>query len=158
MERSPDAVLALISGLDVVNNFAFAPHRRAEANGLGTWDATPIVTLCNCYVTCCTAALGCAIAPMLANRQHDWLLSPEGQLAGWMHVDSETARQRAQSGYPTVASLANPGGHGHIALVVPADPVGPPGLYVSSAGGQNYVRCLLARSFGDSTPDYFTHN
>jgi hypothetical protein len=155
MTRAPDVVLALISGLDVANNFAFLPHRRVLSDG----DPTPTLTLCNCYVTCCTAALGCAVPPMKANEQRTWLLSPEAQLAGWMHVDSETARQRAQGGYPTVAAWANPdGGHGHIALVVPTDPTGPVGLYVSAAGAQNYVRCLLSRSFGDLRPDFFTHN
>lgn len=153
-DRSPDAVLALISGIDVVNNFAFLPHRRVLSDG----DPTPLLTLCNAYVTCCTAALGCPIAPMKANEQAAWLLSPEGQLAGWMHVDSATAKQRAQGGYPTVAAWVNPtGGHGHIALVVPADPIGPDGIYVSAAGAQNFVRCLVGRSFGDLKPDYFTH-
>jgi hypothetical protein len=155
MSRSPDTVLGLISGIDVANNFAFLPHRRALSDG----DATPPLTLCNCYVTCCTAALGCAVPPMKANEQHAWLKSPEGQRMGWMPVDSETARQRAQLGYPTVAAWLNPsGGHGHIALVVPADPIGPVGVYVSAAGASNFVRALLYRSFGShNAPDFFTH-
>lgn len=154
MNRSADAVLALITGLDVVNNFAFLPHRRVLADG----SLTPTLTLCNTYLTCCTAGLGCAIPPMLANKQHVWLLSNEGKLAGWMHVDSETARQRAQLGYPTVAVAANLFGHGHVALVVPPDPVGPVGIYVSAAGAQNFVRVLWHRSFGAMKPDYFTHD
>jgi len=143
MTRSPDAVLGLISGIDVVNNFAFLMR-----------DG---VTVCNCYATVCTAALGCAIPPMLANGQHAWLLSNEGQLAGWMHVDSETARQRAALGYPTVASWANPEGHGHIALCVPP-PSGDARLFVSAAGHQNFVRASIDRSFGlNKSIDFFTH-
>lgn len=156
-DRTPNAVLALITGLDVVNNFAFLPHRRATANAAGGYDATPVLTLCNAYLTCCTAGLGCAVPPMKANDQHAWLGSPEGKLAGWMPVDNETARQRAQLGFPTVAAFANPLGHGHVALVVPADPTGPVGVYVSAAGATNFVRCLWHRSFGTFTPDYFTH-
>jgi hypothetical protein len=143
MIRTPDAILGLISGIDVVHNFAF-----------GLRDG---VTLCNCYVTVCTAALGCPVAPVLANKQHDWLLSPEGQLAGWMHVDSETARQRAALGYPTLATWANPDGHGHVALVVPP-PAGDARLFVSAAGAENFVRAPIERSFGlGKNIDFFTH-
>jgi hypothetical protein len=152
--RSSDTLLALITGMDVVNNFAFLPHRRVLSDG----DPTPLLTMCNTYVTCCTAALGCAIPPMKANEQHAWLLSPEGKRMGWMPVDNETARQRAQLGYPTVAAWTNPtGGHGHIALVVPQDPTGPVGVYVSAAGAANFVRALWHRSFGTNAPSYFTH-
>jgi hypothetical protein len=143
MTRTPDAALGLISGIDVVNNFAFL--------------ARDGVTVCNCYVTCCTAALGCAVPPMLANKQHEWLMSSEGQLAGWLHVDSETARQRATLGYPTVVSWLNPEGHGHIALCVPP-PTGDARLFVSAAGLQNFVRAPIERSFGiGKTLSFFTH-
>lgn len=155
--RSPDAVLALITGLDVVNNFAFLPHRRALANATGGYDPTPLLTLCNAYLTVCTAGLGCAVPPMKANSQHTWLKSTEGRRAGWMPIDNETARQRAQLGYPTVGAALNPSGHGHVALAVPADPTGPVGIYVSAAGAHNFVRCLWHRTFGSLTPDWFTH-
>lgn len=144
MTRSPDAVLGLVSGIDVVNNFAFL--------------ARDGVTVCNCYVTVCTAALGCAVPPMLANKQHEWLLSNEGMLAGHMHVDSETARQRAALGYPTIASWSNPQGHGHIAMCVPP-PFGDARLFVSAAGEHNFVRAPIERSFGlGKSIDFFTHD
>ncbi len=155
--RSPDAVLALIRGIDVPNNFAFLPHRRALVNELGTWDATPVLTFCNVYVNVCTSALGCPIAPTKANSQLAWLLSSPGKLAGWMYVDSETARQRATTGYPTLAAIANPTGHGHIALVVPP-PSGDGRMFVSSAGTENFVRAPLERSFGSHKDvHFFTH-
>lgn len=154
--RSPDTVLALITGIDVVNNFAFLPHRRVLDDSRDT--ITPRLTLCNAYVTACTAGLGCAIPPMLANKQHAWLKSNEGMLAGWMPVDPETARQRAQLGYPTVAAVMNLSGHGHIALVVPQAATEPPGLYVSSAGATNFIRTPMARSFGALKPSFFTHD
>lgn len=157
MTRSPDAVLALIMGVDCVNNFAFLPHRRALANDSGGFDPTPTLTMCNCLLTVYTAALGCAVPPMLANKQHAWLKSNEGVLAGWMPVDSETARQRAQLGYPTVAAAANPNGHGHVGLVVPQSVTDKPGLYVSAAGVHNYVRAPIGMSFGTLKPDFWTH-
>ena len=159
MMRSPDALMALVRGIDVVNNFAFLPHRRAFANAKGGWDATPVLTACNLYVNVCTAALGRPIPPKKANEQVAWLKSERGMLAGWMPVDGETARQRAESGYPTVAATTNPAGHGHIALVVPADASGAPGIYVSSAGATNHVRCVLHRSFGVAAmPEYWTNS
>lgn len=188
-DRYPDAVLALITGINVMGNAAFLPGILAVPAGgepsncsfEGQWVKLIHYTRCNSYVTCCTAALGCAVPPMLANEQHAWLKSNEGQLAGWMHVDSETARKRAELGCPTVAVIslfrcpkchavyqsdapcpedaAKPvETHGHIVLVVPADPTGPAGTYVSAAGAQNFVRALLQRSFGNYVPDYFTHS
>jgi|SRR6185436_5124689 len=141
--RLPNIVLNLIAGIDVVDNFAFI--------------ARDGVTVCNCYVTVCTAALGCPIPPMLANKQHAWMLSNEGMLAGWMHVDSETARQRAALGYPTVASWLNPEGHGHIAMCVPP-PSGDARMHVSAAGHQNFVRAPIEKSFGlGKNIAFFTH-
>ena len=155
--RSPEALMALVRGLDVANNFAFLPHRRALANAKGGWDATPVLTTCNLYVNVCTAALGRPIPPKKANEQVAWLKSERGLLAGYMPVDGETARQRAEGGYPTVAATTNPAGHGHIALVVPRDPAGPPGIYVSSAGATNHLRCLLFKSFGiNASPEFWT--
>lgn len=156
MIRSPDFILALIMGVDVVNNFAFQPHRRAVANNKGGFDATPVLTFCNCLVSVYTAALGCPIPPMLAKKQHAWLASNEGKMAGWMQVDAVTAALRAETGYPTVA-VATGAQHDHIALVVPADRVGPPGVYVSAAGAQNFVRAKLERSFGFLKPEFYSH-
>ncbi len=144
MPRSPDALLALASDMAVTHNFAFSPR-----DGL---------TFCNCYVAVLTAALRCPILPCLANLQHAWLKSDEGRMAGWMPVDSETARARAGLGYPTVASWRNPRDDkpGHIALLVPAPP-GATGHYVTAAGSENFIRAALGRSFGVNRPDFFTH-
>lgn len=142
--RSPDALLALVGDMAVTANYAFAPR-----DGL---------TFCNCYVAVLTAALRCPIPPLLANLQNAWLKSDEGRMAGWMPVDSETARARATLGYPTVASWANPRHDkpGHIALVVPA-PQGATNIHVSAAGAENFVRAALGRSFGVNKPEFFTH-
>lgn len=144
MQRSPDALLALVSDMAVTANYAFMPR-----DGF---------TFCNCYVAVLTAALRAPIPPRLANLQHAWLSSDEGRMAGWMPVDSETARARAALGYPTVASWRNPKDSmpGHIALLVPA-PQGATGVYVTAAGAENFVRAPIGRSFGLNRPDYFTH-
>jgi hypothetical protein len=151
-ERVPSKVLELISGLDVVNNFCFLPHRRFIDD-----KPTPLLTLCNCYLTVCTAALGCPVPPMLANKQAAWLASNEGKLAGWMGCDAVTAHAKANLGYPVVAVAVSPTGHGHVALVVPSDPSDAEHLYVSAAGARNFVRTRIERSFGDLRPSFFTH-
>lgn len=152
-ERTPEAVMSLVRGLDVQNNFAFLPHRRVMEDG----SLSPMLSLCNCYVTCCTAALGCAIPAKKANNQVEWLISTSGQLAGWMHVDSETARQRATLGFPTVAAWVNQTGHGHIALLVPP-PQGETRLFVSAAGTQNFTAAPIEKSFGVGKDVHFwTH-
>ncbi len=142
--RAPELLLALVSDMAVTHNYAFMPR-----------DGK---TFCNCYISVLGAALGAPIAPALANQQHDWLMSEEGRMAGWSKVDADTARQRAQLGYPTVASWKNPKPDqpGHIALVVPA-PTGVASLHVSAAGHENFIRAPIGRSFGGLTPDYFTH-
>lgn len=144
MKRSADLLLSLIQDMAVTANYAFAPR-----------DGK---TFCNAYVAVLTAALRTPIPPRLANLQHAWLSSDEGRMAGWMPVDSETARARAALGYPTVASWRNPKDSlpGHIALLVPA-PQGATGVYVTAAGAENFVRAPLGRSFGLNRPDYFTH-
>ena len=152
-ERTPDAVLDLVEGVDCVNNFAFLPHRRVLSEG----NVTPQLTLCNCLLTIYTAALGCAVPPMLANKQATWLASNEGKLAGWMPCDAITAHARANLGYPVVAAASNQAGHGHVALVVPSDVTDAGHLYVSSAGTRNFIRCRIERSFGDLRPTFFTH-
>ena len=155
--RTPEALMAVVRALEVETNFAWRPHRRATANATGGWDASPVYSFCNLYVNACTVALGRPIPPRLANSQVAWLKSERGTLAGWLPIDGETARQRAESGFPTVAATVSPAGHGHIALVVPRDPAGPTGIYVSSAGASNYLRCLLFKSFGvAAAPDYWT--
>ena len=142
--RAPDVLLALVGDMAVTANFAFMPR-----DGM---------TFCNCYVSVLAAALRSPIPPRLANLQNAWLKSDEGRMAGWMPVDSETARQRAALGYPTVASWRNPKDSlpGHIALLVPP-PQGAIGIYVTAAGAENFVRAPVGRSFGVNQPDYFTH-
>lgn len=144
MPRSPEFLLALVSDMAVTHNFAFTPR-----DGL---------TFCNCYVAVVTASLRCPIPPRLANLQNAWLKSDEGRMAGWMPVDAETARARAQLGYPTVASWANPkhDAPGHIALLVPA-PQGVASIHISQAGTENFIRAPIGRGFGSLAPDYFTH-
>jgi hypothetical protein len=41
--------------------------------------------------------------------------------SNWKTVTAQQAQEMANAGQPVVAGLANPGGHGHVAIVVPGD-------------------------------------
>lgn len=163
MTRSPAALIAAIDGLELEYNFAFQPHTRLIAG-----NAVGPLTLCSDAINALTNALGCPIpislplrgGETLANAQHDWLLGPAGQAARWLLVDLHTARQRAETGFPTVATWKNPsGGHGHIMLLRPAPPSHPGHIYVAGAGSRVGGCIRIEDSFGLSLhPDFVTHD
>lgn len=146
--RTPAELDRIAKALDVVNNIAFLPHTRLI-------DGKPFgpITLCNDYVACFVAALGLELPLVSANDQHDWLADPAN---GWRPVDAIAAAMRAGLGFPVIASWKNPtGGHGHIAVVMPASSTGH--LYVSAAGATNHVTAPIEKSFGlELHPDFFT--
>lgn len=113
------------------------------------------LTHCNDYVCCFVAALGAPFAPAgtLANAQHTWLTDTSHH---WRQVDAVDAAKRADLGFPVVASWFNQtGGHGHIAVVMPAS--APGHLFVSAAGAKNFVCAPIENSFGlQIHPDFFT--
>lgn len=159
--RSPAALIAVIDGLSLESNFAFQPHTRLIAG-----QEFP-VTLCSDAINALTVALGCPVpinlvlkpGETLANAQHDWLLGDFGHDEGWSVVDFETARQRAETGFPTVATWKNTtGGHGHVMLLRPAPPDHPGHIYLAGAGSKTGSCIRIEDSFGLSIhPDFVTH-
>lgn len=139
----------VIDGIDVESNFAFLPKTVLLDNN------QPLhCTFCNVYATCVTAAMGCAIPPKLANKQHAWLKA-EGAALGWVKCNDEAAEHFVERDYTVVAVWTNPtSGPGHIAVCVPT-PAGEQGLWVSSAGKRNHRRCQIEKSFGSLEPEFF---
>lgn len=139
----------VVDGIDVENNFAFMPKTVLLENN------QPLTcTFCNCYATAVTAAMGCAIPPKQANKQHAWLKT-EGARLGWVPCDPLAAEHFVERDYTVVAAWTNTsGGNGHIAVCVPT-PAGEEGLWVSSAGRKNHRRCQIEKSFGSLEPEYF---
>lgn len=144
MERSAQALVEAVAAVDPAHSFCLLP-----ANGL---------THCNEAARFMCAALGVPLVNDLANAQRDWLAAS----TEWKVVDVETARQRAESGFPTLAVWKNPtgpGAHGHIAVVVPAPLSDPGGMYVAAAGLRNTNCGTLTSQFGLSIyPEFFTHD
>jgi hypothetical protein len=144
--RSVRTLLDVVAVLDPEHNASLQPRNS--------------LSYCNDAITELTLALGCPVPIALANAQHDWLLGEAGKADGWMVVDAETARQRAELGFPTVATWKNPtGGHGHIMLLVPAPDTDVGHIYVAGAGAKNFNRARIEDSFGLSIhPDFVTHD
>lgn len=144
MTRSPEALIEAVLAIDLEHSFSL--------------QARDGVTLCNEAARFICAVLGVYLPRMVANEQHDWLLSDAGKFAGWMPVDAETARQRAELGYVTLPVWKNPNplAHGHIGVLVPAPKSNPGKLYVAAAGVRNTNGAPLESQFGNLTPDYFT--
>ncbi len=174
--RAPEILLALATGLDVQNNFAFLPHRRViPVSAMAAPHGKPkvtfagaehwisdVLTFCNAYVAVFTAALGCPIPPMKANSQLVWLASNEGKMAGWTELTGGDARATAVKtaglGYPTIAA-AHSMPHGHIGMMMPSPQKDPKAPYVSAAGATNIMHGKLEKSFGALTAScrFFTH-
>jgi len=140
--RSAQALVEAVAAIDPAHSFSLQPR-----------DG---VTLCNEAARFMCAVLQVPLVRDIANNQRDWLASS----LEWKTVDVETARQRAESGFPTLAVWKNPtGGHGHIAVVVPAPLKDPGGVYVAAAGLRNTNCDTLNSQFGLSIyPEFFTHD
>lgn len=129
------------------------------------------VTWCNIFVSDVTAALGCPIPHWVtqagrptthddskngakelnANAMHNWLLEFGGQF-GWRQISKGEAFERADAGYPVVASWKNVKGAGHIAMVIPDG-------QIAQAGAVNFAAGQLEYGFGtDKEILFFTHD
>lgn len=128
-------------------------------------------TWCNIFVSDVTASMGCEIPhwvtaagrptthtdkdnqarELTANQMQDWLLEM-GAKFGWRQVPHGEAIQRADAGFPTVASWKNPKGPGHIAMVMP-------GGQIAQAGAVNFSLGQLEYGFGTGKEIlFFTHD
>jgi len=156
--RSRQSYLDLIASLEVeLNPIYKAGYLVAHT----TW--------CNRFLTDATRLLGCEIPFQKANDQVVWLATMPGAAAGWYELNALStpsgivtveaqATARAELGLPTVAVWSNPdpAGHGHVGVVVPAQPPAP-GVHIAAAGSHNFQNALISRSFGAYIPRYFTH-
>ncbi len=149
----------VIKQFDVVNNVRYKPSK------LGFGE-----TYCNIFLWDCTKALECEIPHWVdtfgnrvdvgkgkennANALVDWLIGKGFNDLGWMAVSDNTAIKRASYGFPTVVVWKNPGGIGHVAMVMPSTS----GVRISQAGGTNLYDSELVHGFGHIQPlKFFTH-
>lgn len=143
MDRSAQALVVAVAAVDPAGSYCLLPR-----------DG---VTHCNEAARFLCAALGVPLLNGLANQQRDWLAAS----TEWQTVDRETARQRINSGFPTLIVYKNPSpnpdAHGHIALGVPPPLTDPAGLYCAAAGLRNTNSAPVSSQFGSLPVEYFTH-
>lgn len=135
--RHPDLLLRVLAQFDVENN----PRYRAE-NGN---------TYCNVLVADALDAL-CVPpshwwngAELSANGLGAWFRK-HGRTYGWTRADVDHARAAANAGRPVVAVWENPGGTGHVAMVLPTES-GP--LHIAQAGRHNLWDRPISEGFGE---------
>lgn len=140
-----------------------AGHDGNPANGRETY--------CNIFLWDCTKALSCEVphwvdpstgveVPMgkgkeqSANTVVDWFVQ-HGLDFDWMACSRKKAMSRATLGYPTVVLWKNPGGIGHVAMVLP----GVDFTHIAQAGGTNFFDDRLEKGFGNLGPLlFYTHD
>ena len=150
----------------VINQFAVGDNPRyARRNGN---------TYCNIFASDVTRAMGAPIPhwvqrdgtpaepfergahEMNANATNRWL-NQHGATNGWRQVSAEDAQRHASAGRPAVASRANPGGIGHIAVVRPGE-ITDRGPAIAQAGGRNFNEGHVGDVWRRSQPEYWVHD
>lgn len=147
--RSPATYYAVAQQFNVEHSPRYAPPGDGR-----TW--------CNIYVWDVTRAMGVEIphwydpatgasrpmglgSEMRANDMVAWLKAGHG----WTAVDAATARARAAAGIPTTVVWPNPGGIGHVAMLMPDGTI-------AQAGASNLWRKPISHGFGNRAVLYFT--
>lgn len=124
------------------------------------------VTHCNAYANSFFAAQGIHVPPSLsANDLYDWFLGktfagvPTAADCGWRSpVDLATALGILKADGHVCACGNEPGGHGHIAPLIDPPSNDPGSAYVSAAGGTNFAKATIGKSFGNLQYLLFPHN
>lgn len=162
-KRSPEAYLAAAKQFQVESNPRYA---RGHANpGVGK------ETYCNIFLWDVTKAMSCEVAhwvdpatgvevPMgkgvelSANGVCDWF-ARHGLDFDWMQCSKKKAMDRASKGFPTVVTWNNPGGIGHVAVILP----GTDFCHIAQSGATNFFDANIAKGFG-SIPNlvFYTHD
>ena len=145
---------------NILNQFAVGVNPRyAHRNGS---------TFCNIYVWDVTRAMGAEIPHWVdpngdptphnrgrelnANAVNDWL-NKHGARFGWRKVPLAQGIERANRGYPVVASWKNPGKIGHISMIRPGDASETEGPWMAQAGATNSNRVRMFRIYGKRRAD-----
>lgn len=139
--RTPQDIIDAVADIDPQHNPDLQPGTLGD--GL-TW--------CNKFMWLVLGELGVNIpfAPTNANDQIEYLAQGND---GWQEVTRDDAQIAALNGNVAVATYFNPGGHGHLALVLPYG--GP--MQIAQAGASNFNKGALASGFGNIQPVFYVH-
>lgn len=163
-QRSASAYTGAVRQFDVVNNPRYV---RGHAHLPGVSKET----YCNVFLWDVTVAMRCEVAhwvdpatgvemprgkgvELTANGVCDWFATHALKF-GWMTCSCAKAMERATQGFPTCVVWKNPGGIGHVAVVLP----GTDHCHIAQAGGTNFFDQPLVKGFG-GIPNllFYTHD
>jgi hypothetical protein len=162
-ERSTKNYLAAVKQFEVETNPRYA--RGHAKPGIGK------ETYCNIFLWDVTVAMNCEVAHWIdpatgvevpkgkgielsANGVCDWF-STHSLTFGWMKCGKTKAMERASVGFPAVVLWKNPGGIGHVAIVLP----GTDFCHIAQAGTVNFFDQPLDKGFGSARPlVFYTHD
>ena len=141
LTRTPQDILDAVADVDPKNNPELQPGYLGDAF---TW--------CNKFMYLVLGELGVSIpfGPTDANDQIEYLAQGND---GWQRVQAQDAQAAALNGNVAVATYFNPGGHGHLALILPYSGV----MQIAQAGASNFNRGSLASGFGAIQPVFYVH-
>src|SRR5204863_9872690 len=88
---------------------------------------------------------------MTANELYDWFSSPRAVGLGWRRATHDETLAVANAGGDAVC-VRKEEPHGHIGVCVKSLDATPGKLCISAAGGHNFIRAPIERSFGPLEP------
>ena len=143
--RTPQDILAAVARINPKSNPALQPGAPPAPTD-GTW--------CNKFIAWVTAELGAPVPygeyGTPANAMIAWLAAGN---SNWRPATREEATRYALAGKVALAGYFNPGGHGHIALVLPyAEP-----MRIAQAGRSNFNNGALSDGFGQLPVTFYVH-
>jgi len=163
LTNGPSARLAatytsVVAQFDVANN-----PRYTRRNGN---------TFCNIFVWDVTAAMS-AIVPhwvdstgnpvpmgkgkeLDANAVCEWV-EQHGAINGWSPCTEQEAVVNANQGCPTIAIWKNVGGIGHVAIVIPSNPLVCTRAMTAQSGARNFFDEPVTHGFGNLPVSYYKH-
>jgi len=162
-QRSAVNYVAVAKQFDVENNPRYARGHAKPGVGRETY--------CNIFLWDVTLAMGCEIphwidpatfvsVPMGKGREQDantvcdWM-AQHSLSNGWMVCGEKQARLRASGGFPTVVAWKNPGGIGHVAVILPGSDF----THIAQSGGTNFFDGDIHKGFGALGPlVFYTHD
>ena len=163
-QRSAESYIKAAKQFEVETNPRYVKgHDNDPKNGEETY--------CNIYLWDVTKAMGVEVPHWVdmatgvevplgkgrelnANGVVDWFVT-HGMSFQWMQCSKMKAQLRASLGYPSVVLWKNPGGIGHVGIVLP----GTDFTHIAQAGSVNFFDGDLRKGFGSVSPLlFFTHD
>jgi hypothetical protein len=166
----------------IVDQFAVEenPRYKPRQDSTALYNADLRITYCNTFVWDVTRAMGAEIPYWLdmdgepneleltergwelwlpahwlsASGMNQWL-NEAGPQYGWREVSAEKAQELANLGHPTVASVNEPQGFGHIGIVRPGEMLNGPAL--AQAGTKNTNHAHVYDFFPRENTQFFAH-